>query len=70
LISRERTWSTTFDRCFIGDALALDEVCLQAGSLHGARDRLAATVDDDRVDTDRFEENDISGDTVADFRIR
>ena len=57
-----------FHRRFVRDALALDEIGLQPGFFHRARDGLAAAVDDDRVDLDGFEKHDVARDAVADCR--
>ena len=43
-----------------GDAEAADEPRLEAGLLHGGGDRLAAAVDDDRVDAGDLEEDDVA----------
>jgi len=56
-------------RGLAGHALSLKEGCLEAGFFHGARDGLAATVDDNGIDFDRFQEHDIPRDTVAHFRV-
>ena len=59
-----------FHRCFVGNALAMDEIRLQPGFFHGAGDGLAATVNDDGIDFDRFQKNDVAGDPGADVVVR
>ena len=56
-------------RGFVGDALALDKVRLEAGFLHRAGDGFAAAVDDDGVDLHRFKKNDVACDAVADAGV-
>ena len=70
LISPDKHIIHDFHRGLVGDALALDEVCLQPGLFHRAGDGLAAAVNDDRVDFDGFEENDVARDAGADVRVR
>src|SRR5439155_12722308 len=55
--------------CLVRHAQAPDEVGLQAGGVHGARDGLAAAVDDDGVDADGFEKHDVARHAVAHQRI-
>ena len=50
---------------FVGDALALDEIRLQSGFFHRARNRFAAAVDDDGIYFHRFQKNDVTRDAVA-----
>src|SRR5206468_5399098 len=50
---------------FVRHAHALDETGFEPGDVRGAGDGLAAAVDDNRVDADRFEENDVARDAVA-----
>jgi hypothetical protein len=50
----------------IGDALALDEGGFEAGFFHGAGDGFAAAMDDDGIDFDGLEEDEVTGDALAD----
>jgi hypothetical protein len=58
------------DRCFVGDTLTLNKGCLQSGFLHRTGDRLAATMHDDWIDLDSFQENDVARHAIANCGIR
>ena len=57
------------DRLLIGHAQAIDEARLQPGLAHPLGDRLAAAVDQHRVDADGFEEDDIAQKTLDDVLV-
>src|SRR5687767_2115613 len=48
------------DSLFVGDAQPADEFCLHAGIGHGLVDGLAPSVDDHRIDTGQFHEDNIA----------
>src|SRR5438128_1621866 len=56
-------------RRLVGQAQALDKAGLQPGGIHRAGDRLAAAVDDHRVDANGFQENDVARDAIANLRV-
>ena len=54
----------------VGDPLALDEIRLQPGLFHGTGDGLAAAVNDDGVDLDRFKKNNVPRDAGSHTLVR